>query len=69
MATAYELRMHLQREHQVRMVGADYGTLITVHDIEHRADQDHDHHDHARPGSDAWKRECEEFGCDDGEPA
>lgn len=41
--TAYQLRIHLQRVHDVRIVGADYGTLITVHDIEHRAGRDHDH--------------------------
>lgn len=46
MATAYELRQHLQRQHEIRLIGADYGTLITIHDIEHRADQDHDHGDH-----------------------
>lgn len=44
--TAYELRRHLQAEHGLKMVGADYGTLITVHQIEHRSDQDHDHGDH-----------------------
>lgn len=41
--TAYELRHHLAAEHDVRMVGADYGTLLTVHDIEHRTGQDHEH--------------------------
>jgi hypothetical protein len=43
--TAYELRRHLAADHGVRMVGADYGTLLTVHDIEHRADQEHEHED------------------------
>jgi hypothetical protein len=41
--TAYELRQHLAAEHDVRIVGADYGTLLKVHDIEHRAGQEHDH--------------------------
>ena len=61
MATAYELRIHLQRAHDVRMVGADYGTLLTVHDVEHRAGTDHAHED--GPGSAGWERECREFGC------
>lgn len=41
--TAYELRRHLAADHDVRMVGADYGTLLAVHDIEHRAEPDHVH--------------------------
>lgn len=41
--TAFELRRHLAAEHDVRMVGADYGTLLMVHDVEHRGGQDHDH--------------------------
>lgn len=42
--TAYELRHHLRDRHQIRMLGADYGTLLTVHDQEHRIEgQDHDH--------------------------
>lgn len=44
--TAFELRRHLAAEHAVRMVGADYGTLCTVHDDEHRTGQGHDHEDH-----------------------
>jgi hypothetical protein len=45
--TAFELRRHLATEHEIRMVGADYGTLCTVHDIEHRTGRDHDHEDHS----------------------
>lgn len=41
--TAYELRCHLAAEHDVRMAGADYGTLLTVHDGEHQGGQDHEH--------------------------
>lgn len=41
--TAYELRRHLAAEHDVRMTGADYGTLLAVHDDEHRRAQDHEH--------------------------
>lgn len=41
--TAYELRNHLAADHVVRMLGADYGTLLKVHEIEHRAGQDHTH--------------------------
>lgn len=45
--TAYELRRHLATDHDVKMSGADYGTLLAVHDVEHRpgVDQDHDHED------------------------
>ena len=51
--TAYELRRHLAAEHDVRMVGADYGTLLTVHDIEHRpgVDQDHTHEERTADAS------------------
>jgi hypothetical protein len=43
----------------VRMIGADYGTLLKVHDLEHRPGigQDHDHPE--------WVDECREFGCTD----
>lgn len=44
--TAYELRRHLAAEHDIRMLGADYGTLLTVHDIEHRTAHDHVHEEH-----------------------
>lgn len=47
--TAYELRRHLAVEHDVRMLGADYGTLVAVHDIEHRTATDHTHEE-KRPG-------------------
>jgi hypothetical protein len=47
--TAYELRRHLAAEHDVRMLGADYGTLVTVHAIEHRSGAGHDH-DHDGEG-------------------
>lgn len=56
--TAYELRRHLQAEHDVRMNGADYGALLTVHDGEHRdVNIAHSH--------DEWTDECLEFGCHD----
>lgn len=56
MVNAYELRRHLRHDHDINMVGADYGTLLTVHDAEHQGDgQDHAH--------DEWARECAEFGC------
>lgn len=56
--TAYELRLHLRRQHDVNMVGADYTTLLTVHDVEHRGgNADHRH--------DQWTDECLEFGCHD----
>jgi hypothetical protein len=57
--TAYELRRHLAGEHDVRMIGADYGTLLKVHDLEHRPGigQDHDHPE--------WADECRQFGCHD----
>lgn len=56
--TAYELRRHLYRAHDVNMNGADYGTLLTVHDVEHRGGgADHSH--------DEWTDECLEFGCHD----
>jgi hypothetical protein len=57
--TAYEMRVHLRRAHQVNMIGADYGTLLKVHDLEHRPGiaQDHDHPE--------WADECRQFGCDD----
>lgn len=56
--TAYELRTHLRRAHGVNLLGLDYGTLLTVHDVEHRAgDQDHSH--------DEWTDECLAFGCHD----
>lgn len=43
--TAYELRRHLAADHDIRMAGADYGTLLAVHDIEHRPGivEDHTH--------------------------
>ena len=55
--TAYEIRRHLAAAHDVNMVGADYGTLLRVHDLEHRpgVDQDHTHPE--------WDDECVEFGC------
>lgn len=43
--TAYELRRHLAEQHDVRMIGADYATLLTIHDIEHRNMQEHEHED------------------------
>ena len=44
--TAYRLRHHLTDQHNIRILAADYGTLITVHDLEHRAEnQDHSHGD------------------------
>lgn len=43
--TAYELRHHLARAHDVRILGADYGTLLAVHDVEHRHGGDHTHDD------------------------
>lgn len=44
--TAYELRLHLAGQHDVSLRGADYGTLLTVHDVEHRSGQAaHDHPD------------------------
>ena len=43
--TAYQLRIHLQRQHGVRLIGLDYACLLAVHDDEHRGDQDHDHED------------------------
>lgn len=48
--TAYELRRHLAAEHDVRMSGADYGTLLTIHDIEHRAAAGHNHDDDHEAG-------------------
>jgi hypothetical protein len=43
--TAYELRKHLAAEHGVRILGADWDTLLAVHDVEHRAaGVDHHHH-------------------------
>ena len=57
--TAYELRRHLAADHDVQMTGADYATLLTVHDIEHRG-PDGQGHIH-----DEWTDECLEFGCHD----
>ena len=48
--TAFELRRHLAAEHDVRILGADYGTLIAVHDVEHRTDVGHVHDDQAGQG-------------------
>jgi len=66
MATAYELRMHLQRAHGVRLAGLDYGSLLTIHDVEHRPGigQDHEHDDGPSPGR--WMRDCADFGCGEG---
>lgn len=57
--TAYELRRHLAHEHDVNLVGLDYGSLTVVHHGEHRAGAAHQHDD--GPGSVAWERECVEF--------
>lgn len=48
--TAYELRRHLATDHGVRIVGADYATLITVHNVEHRTPADHRHDDPDQAG-------------------
>lgn len=59
--TAYELRLHLRREHGVNLVGLDYGTLLAIHDDDHRGDGGHEHDD--GPGTATWAQECVEFGC------
>jgi hypothetical protein len=44
--TAYELRLHLAAQHGVRLSGADYDALLSVHDVEHRSgNADHEHPD------------------------
>lgn len=62
--TVYELRRHLADTHDMHTSGADYGTLLALHDHEHQARTDHDHDD--QPGTAQWQRECIEFGCNDG---
>lgn len=44
--TAYELRNHLRDRHNINLRGADYATLLAVHDEEHKTGQNHDHEDH-----------------------
>lgn len=46
--TAYELRNHLIHWHGIRLLGADHGTLVTVHDIEHRTASSVPDHEHER---------------------
>lgn len=43
--TAWELRRHLAAGHDVHISGADYDTLLALHDDDHRLSQDHDHED------------------------
>jgi hypothetical protein len=61
--TAFQLRQHLKRAHDVNMAGADWGTLQSVHSAEHRPgiDQDHEHQDGPNPAE--WVRDCADFGC------
>lgn len=63
MKTAYELRRHLAADHDVHISGADYGTLITIHTVEHRPGTTLGHHHEDGPDSDEWRRDCSEFGC------
>lgn len=50
--TAYELRQHLAAHHGIRLSGADYDTLLSVHDVEHRSGQaDHEHPDRGGDGN------------------
>lgn len=62
--TAFELRIHLRRHHDLHLIGLDYAALLATHDDEHRSGAGHDHDD--GPGSVEWARECQEFGCDAG---
>lgn len=45
MTTAFELRRHLAADHDIRMSGADYATLLAAHADEHvpGVDQGHTH--------------------------
>lgn len=61
--TAYELRLHLRREHDMQLAGLRYDQLLAIHDDDHRAESGHQHDD--GPGTAAWARECDEFGCDE----
>lgn len=65
MLSAYELRRHLAAEHDVRIMGADYGTLVTLHSVEHRAGVQRDHEHENGPGAGEWQRDCSEFGCEE----
>ena len=61
--TAYELRRHLATEHDVRILGADYATLVTLHSVEHRPGLVRDHEHEEGPGPGEWRRDCSDFGC------
>lgn len=65
MLSAYQLRHHLAIDHDVRIAGADYATLVTLYSVEHRGGSAGHQHDDG-PGSDAWNRECADFGCHEG---
>lgn len=61
----YQLRHHLARAHALRIMGADWGTLQTLHSIEHRpgVEVDHDHAEGPNPAE--WGWDCIGFGCEE----
>ena len=62
--TAYELRLHLRRQHDLYLIGLDYAALLAIHDDDHQGGTAGHEHDDG-PGSTTWAAECRDFGCDD----
>lgn len=41
--TAFQLRQHLEHDHQIPSRGLDYEQLTAIHEDDHQAPQGHDH--------------------------